>query len=436
MSDLPERQARRTARLASLPLSAAGRAAAGLGKRLTGQSADDVATANRERAAQQLFEVLGTLKGGAMKLGQALSVFEAALPDELAAPYRDALIKLQEEAPPMPAGTVHRVLDEQLGTRWRERFASFDDEPAAAASIGQVHRGTWHDGREVAVKIQYPGAGPALMADLTQLSRLAKIYGIVTPGLEVRPLIDEIRDRVIDELDYRLEADSQRAFAAAFAGSRDFLVPAVVASAPKVVISEWIEGTPLRRIIASGTDEQRNRSGELLATLTFAGPALAGLLHADPHPGNYRLMDDGRLGVLDFGAVKALPEGIPPFLGECAQLVIEHRSEEALLALRRHGFLQPHIEVDAQEIVDYLGPILDPLTRERFQFTREWLKAQATRLTDPRGPAMRFGRQLNLPPEYLMIQRVLLGSVGILCQLHAEAAYGQIVSDWMPGYLG
>ncbi|WP_194291434.1 ABC1 kinase family protein [Cumulibacter manganitolerans] len=434
MSDLPERSARRTAKLASLPLSAAGRAASGVGRRLSGQSAQEVSESNRERAAAQLFEVLGTLKGGAMKLGQALSVFEAALPDDIAAPYRDALVKLQEEAPPMPGATVRRVLDEQLGTRWRERFQRFDEQPTAAASIGQVHRGTWHDGREVAVKIQYPGAGPALMADLNQLSRFARLYGMVTPGLDIKPLISEIRERVIDELDYRLEADAQRAFATAFAGDPDFAVPAVVASAPKVVISEWLDGTPLRRIISSGSTAERDRAGELLATLTFAGPARAGYLHADPHPGNYRLLDDGRLGVLDFGAVKSLPDGLPEFIGYCIRLVIERRADEALVALRENGFIQPQISVDAREIVDYLGPILEPLTAPRFRFTRDWLKAEAARLTNPRGPAMRFGRQLNLPPEYLMIHRVFLGSVGVLAQLGAEADYGRIVREWLPGF--
>lgn len=429
---VPDR--RRAAKLASLPLSAAGRAAAGFGRRLSGQSAEEVSAANRERMAEQLFEVLGTLKGGAMKLGQALSVLEAALPDDMAAPYREALVKLQEEAPPMPAATVHRVLDQQFGVRWRERFASFDDQPAAAASIGQVHRGVWHDGREVAIKVQYPGAGPALMADLNQLSRFARLYGMVTPGLEIKPLIEEIRERVVDELDYRKEADAQRAFATAFANDPDFLVPAVVASAPKVVIGEWIEGTPLRTIISDGAQHDRNRAGELLATMTFAGPARAGYLHADPHPGNYRLTADGRLGVLDFGAVKALPDGLPEFIGEVIRMVIDGRADDALIALRQHRFLQPHIVVDAQEIIDYLLPILEPLVLPRFQFTRAWLKEQAARLTNPRGPAMRFGRQVNLPPEYVMIHRVFLGAIGILCQLRAEAPYATITEQWLPGY--
>lgn len=434
VSELPERSTRRTAKLASLPLSAAGRAATGVGRRLTGQSSAEVTNANRERAAAQLFEVLGSLKGGAMKLGQALSVFEAALPDGIAAPYREALVKLQEEAPPMPISTVRRVLDEQFGTRWRERFQHFDDTPAAAASIGQVHRGTWHDGRDVAVKIQYPGAGPALIADLNQLSRLARLYGMVTPGLDIKPLIAEIRDRVTDELDYRLEARSQRAFATAFADDPDFYVPAVVASAPKIVISEWIEGTPLRTIIAEGSQEDRNRSGALLSTLTFAGPARAGYLHADPHPGNYRLLPDGRLGVLDFGAVKELPDGLPEFIGRIIRLVLDEELDRALAGLRENDFLRGEVQVDPVELLAYIGSVLDPIRTDSFQFTREWLQAEAARLTNPKGPAVRFGRQLNLPSQYVMIHRVLLGSIGILSQLGAEADYRGIVTDWLPGF--
>src|SRR6478752_5052977 len=217
MADIPQRRGARTVKLASLPLGVAGRATVGLGKRITGRSAADVQAELQARTAEQLFTVLGELKGGAMKLGQALSVFEAALPEETAAPYREALTRLQEAAPPMPAHVVHKVLDEQFGRRWPERFREFDETPAAAASIGQVHGAVWGDGRVVAVKMQYPGADVALMADLSQLSKLAWLFARISPGLDVKPLLAEIRERVLEELDYSKEADAQRAFAAGFA---------------------------------------------------------------------------------------------------------------------------------------------------------------------------------------------------------------------------
>ncbi|MDI5942514.1 AarF/UbiB family protein, partial [Micromonospora sp. DH15] len=193
MTDIPRRAVSRTAKLAALPLGFAGRTVLGMGKRVTGLASDVISAEIQQRTAEQLFSVLGQLKGGAMKFGQALSVFEAALPEEIAAPYRQALTKLQEAAPPLPAATVHRVLAEQLGPAWRERFVSFDDTPAAAASIGQVHRAVWRDPddgapRDVAVKIQYPGAGDALLADLKQLSRLGGMFRAIQPGLDVKPL--------------------------------------------------------------------------------------------------------------------------------------------------------------------------------------------------------------------------------------------------------
>jgi len=165
MTDLPRKTVARTARLASLPLGYAGRATLGLGKRIGGAPAEAVALQMQQRTAEQLFKVLGELKGGAMKFGQALSIFESALPETLVSPYRATLTKLQDAAPPMPASMVHEVMARELGPRWRKKFRSFDDDPAASASIGQVHHAVWRDGREVAVKVQYPGAGEALDRD-------------------------------------------------------------------------------------------------------------------------------------------------------------------------------------------------------------------------------------------------------------------------------
>ena len=171
MNDVPKHPVTRAAIMARLPIGLAGRTAIGFGKRIGGRPAEIVAQEIQQRTAEQIFRVLGELKGGAMKLGQALSIFEAALPPEIAGPYRATLTRLQEAAPPLPARTVHQVLARDFGDNWRDNFAEFDDAPAAAASIGQVHEAVWRDGQRVAVKIQYPGAGRALIGDFNQLSR-------------------------------------------------------------------------------------------------------------------------------------------------------------------------------------------------------------------------------------------------------------------------
>jgi len=434
VSDIPRRAVTRTAKLATLPLGVAGRATLGLGKRLGGKPAEAVALELQQRTAEQVFQVLGQLKGGAMKFGQALSVFEAALPEEIAAPYRAALTKLQEAAPPLPTETVQRVLAQELGVTWRARFQSFDDVPAAAASIGQVHRAVWADGRPVAVKIQYPGVGPALLGDLKQLGRLARMLSTLTPGLDVKPLLEELTVRVTEELDYRLEAESQATFAAAYDGDPEIKVPEVLTGSERVLVTEWIDGTPLSEVVRDGTQEQRDRAALLLARFLFSGPVLAGLLHADPHPGNFRLLDDGRLGVIDFGAVNRLPDGSPEPIGRLARMAIAGDADGVLAALRVEGFVRPSIEVDAQEVLDYLMPLLEPVAVERFRFTREWLRQQAVRIGDPRSPASQLGRQLNLPPAYLLIHRVTLGTVGVLCQLSGEAAFRDEMARWQPGF--
>jgi predicted unusual protein kinase regulating ubiquinone biosynthesis (AarF/ABC1/UbiB family) len=435
VTDIPRRTVFRTAKMASLPLGVAGRATVGLGKRIGGRNAELVATEMQQRTAEQIFKVLGDLKGGAMKFGQALSVFEAALPDELAAPYRAALTKLQESAPPLPAASVHRVLVDQMGSDWRSYFQSFDDTPAAAASIGQVHAAVWSDGRPVAVKIQYPGAGPALLSDLNQLARLARLFAVVSPGLDINPLIKELKARVAEELDYQLEATSQQAFAAAYAGDPDILVAPVVAYTPRVLVSEWIDGTPLSAIIREGSQEQRDRAGLLFLRFLFSGPGRAHLLHADPHPGNYRLMPDGRLGVIDFGAVNRLPTGLPEPIGRLSRLALQGRAEDVFEGLRREGFVKEGAAIDAEAVLDYLLPILVPLQQERFTFSRAWLRQEALRLADPRSPAAALGRQLNLPPAYLLIHRVTIGGIGVLCQIGATVPVRAEMARLMPGFL-
>ncbi|WP_137294164.1 ABC1 kinase family protein [Nocardioides dongxiaopingii] len=441
MADLPRKAVRRTARLAALPLGYAGRKTVGLGRRMGGAPADAVMTEIQQRTAEQLFRTLGELKGGAMKFGQALSVFEAALPEEVAGPYREQLTKLQDSAPPMPTQTVREILAAELGADWKQRLVWLDGGPTASASIGQVHRGRWHDGRDVAVKVQYPGAGDALRSDLRQLARLGRTIGPLFPGIDVKPLIDEMQARAEDELDYALEADAQRAFAAAYADDPEIVVPPVVEVGPTVLITEWLDSTSsLARVIAEGTPEERDHYGELFVRFLFSGPTRTGMLHADPHPGNFRIIpaEDGglgRLGVLDYGAVARLPdEQLPESIGILMRLCATGDADRVLEGLRAEGFVREKIKLDAQLLMDYLAPFVEPTLVERFRFSREWMRAQFQRINNPREPAYTIAIKLNLPPSYLLIHRTWVGGIGVLSQLDAEAPFRDILDELLPGF--
>lgn len=432
MSELPRRAIARTAKLAGLPLGIAGRAAVGVGRRIGGQSAETVALELQRRTAEQLFQVLGELKGGAMKVGQALSILEPALPAELVGPYRATLTRLQESAPPMPQHTVRAALARELGQDWRELFAEFDESPVAAASIGQVHRARWSDGRQVAVKVQYPGAGAALLGDFRRLAQVTRVAGAWIPGVELGPLLREFEGRLAEELDYALEAERQSRFAAAFEEDEAVFVPRVVHQAGTVLVSEWVPGRPLGDIVVRGTADERGLASDRYLEFLFAGPQLAKLLHADPHPGNFRLLDDGRLGVLDFGAVGEVPAGLPPAMGLALRHALEGDAEGVLDVLRAEGFVRPGVSVDPELLLGYLAPFTEPIAQEEFTFTRDWMSGQAERLRDPSQDDFGLGLRLNLPPEYLLIHRVWAGGLGVLCQLGGTVRGAEIAYSWLP----
>jgi len=383
----------RSARIAALPIRHAGRRALGLGKRLGGMSAQDATAQAQAKTAEQIFSVLGELKGGAMKLGQALSVFESVLPDDVAGPYRESLTKLQDSAPPMAIESVHQVLQESLGENWRERFTSFDDEPAAAASIGQVHRAVWHDGRDVAVKIQYPGASGALLADLQQLSRFGRLFAGFFPGIDVRAILRELTDCVEEELDYLHESKVQRKFAVGFDGHPDYFIPHVLAAAENVIVTEWVEGKSLARLIESGTQEERDHFGKMY-----------------------------------------LSDGLPPAMGTLLKIALVGDSESVVAGLREEGFIRPGIELDPQSLLDYLGPFTEPAQVPVFKHNREWIREQFERTSDPRNADWSIGMKINLPPNYVMIHRVWLGSIGVLCQLESEFSVRDEFAQWVPGF--
>ncbi|MGY1632210.1 ABC1 kinase family protein [Geodermatophilus sp. SYSU D01186] len=422
----------RTARLAALPAAYAGRTALGVGKRIGGRPAEVVAAQVQQRTAEQLFATLGHLKGGAMKVGQALSAMESALPEQLAGPYRETLTKLQEAAPAMPTARVHEQLERSLGRDWRQVLKNFDDQPVAAASIGQVHRATWRDGTPVAVKVQYPGAAEALVADLGTLQVLTPILKAAAPSLDARELFAELRERLSEEADYQKEAQAQRDFADAYRGDPDICVPNVLRVQRQVLVSEWVGGTPLSRVIDTGTQDDRDRAGQLLVRLLASGPARAHRVHGDPHPGNFRLLPDRRLGVLDFGSTQAMPHGWPDRLGPL--LAAGRDGDAATLHRIASGHLVDPAKVTAEQLRDLLDPYLQPLRTERYRFTRSWMQEQTRRASDPLGATARTQRRLTIPPHYLLLQRVAAELVGVLCSLGATVAVDAEVRRWLPGY--
>jgi predicted unusual protein kinase regulating ubiquinone biosynthesis (AarF/ABC1/UbiB family) len=429
-SVLPESTFARSARLMSLPLGVAARATAGAGRRLLGADADHVSAELKDATAEQLFTVLGELKGGAMKFGQMLSMFEAFMPEDLAAPFRIRLRQLQDAAPPMPSSKAQAVLRAELGSDWRREFAEIDLRPAAAASIGQVHRGRLHDGTDVAIKIQYPGADVAIASDLRQIKRLTSIMGPLTGGIDLASIATEMAKRVTDEVDYTLEAGAQAQVAEALAGHPRFVVPRVHLFSRRVLVSDWITGRKLTTVI-DDTEDVRNQAALDYVTFLFAGPKLAGILHGDPHPGNYLITEDGRLGVVDYGLFARMPDGLPPAMGRLIRTAMDGNSADMLAGLEQEGFIGR--DVKAEELLDYLAPFVEPASVPMFHFNREWSRAQFVRVHNAMQPGG-VATRLNIPPLYTIIWRAWLGGISVLSQLDAKADFGSVLREYLPGF--
>jgi predicted unusual protein kinase regulating ubiquinone biosynthesis (AarF/ABC1/UbiB family) len=450
-----------------LPLRHAARTAAAA-SRLSRVATDQVAA----RTAEQLFATLGELKGGAAKLGQAMSVFEAAMPEEVAAPYRSALRRLTDAAPAMPAEVARRVVAADLavayGSGWQERLVAFDDMPASAASIGQVHRGRWRndDGQvvEVAVKVQYPGVGKALRSDLRQARLLARVMARLTK-LNVSGLADELAMRIVEELDYVREGRVQTEVAAAFTrripealalaraagvheppGRTSVTVPAVYAATPRVLITGWLEGASLSTLLDGRTDllpagwreldsrDAADLAARLLGHAIYAPAACTGWMHADLHPGNFLLLPGGRLGMLDFGAVAATPGGIPAPFGQLAAAVLAGDGSTAMRLVRQVGALPPDAEVDPRLIIELLDPLAATGAATSFTYSRAWLRGLMAHLTEPRfAPAL---RNLTPPPEYALIWRATLSAAGLFAQLGATVPTRGFHLAYSPGFRG
>ena len=428
----------RSARLAAVPVAYAGRRIAGFGRRAAGRDPADVDRDIRVRTAEHLFQVLGELKGCVAKLGQLLGLLELGLAPDLAEPYRQALARLHDSAPAMLPGAVHAELAAHLGPHWRSLFLEFEDRASAAASVGQVHRARWHDGTQVAVKVMYPGSRRAVLADLQALRRATPLFTALLPGADTRPVVEALCDEIRDELDYAREAVNQRAFATAFADDPDVVVSRVIAQHGDVLVTEWLDGVPLSRLIVRGNADELDRLGVLIMRFLFSAPpppprvdgAPPPLVYGDPHPGNFLRMPDGRLGVVDFGACTPWPATFLDVASDIGAAVIADSPADLEAAMRRHGFVAPDRELDIATVAARLQPVREALLAPTYPLSAAWLREQVRLATDLR--LSNVLRQLTMPPGHTPILRSFLGGVAVLCQLHTAVPLRAECTRWYP----
>lgn len=427
----PTGRMKRDAKLATVPIAYAGRRVQGFGKRMVGKSTAEIDLEIQLRTAEHLVDVLGELRGCAAKLGQLASVYRMAMPLvplEFGEVAGEALSRLQNAAPPMMPALVHQVLAANLGPDWRARFREFDDRPAAAASLGQVHRAVWQDGREVAVKVMYPGAREAVDADLRLLRSLSGVIGALMPGADVTAVIDTVCALICDELDYRREAAMQQTVADFFADDPEYVVPSVIAHGDEVLVSDWIEGTPLARVIAAGGPDERSRVGLQIFHFLESVGHRAGIMYSDVHPGNFLVLPDGRLGVLDFGACESYPHQVRRVVAEVGEALYNGTPAQLEEMLRRHGFIRPAQDFDAEELLRVAGPFLQVLISTDFHMSSEWLREQVDVIA-----ALRLSnvfRQMTLPPELTALARKVGTTVGILCLLGTDGLGTEFLRWW------
>jgi predicted unusual protein kinase regulating ubiquinone biosynthesis (AarF/ABC1/UbiB family) len=383
------------------------------------------------RTAEHVAETLGNLKGALMKLGQMASYLDQGMPE----PVREALAQLQQDAPPMAPELAAEVLVSELGSPPEELFAEWDPIPIAAASIGQVHRAMTKDGRAVAVKVQYPGVDTAIKGDLDNAGLLFGAMTMMFPGLDPAPLVAELRDRIVEELDYRLEADNQRLFADAYRDHPFIHVPAVVdeLSSARVLTTELAEGVRFAEAL-TWPQEQRDLVGETIYRFVFGSLYRIGAFNGDPHPGNYLFRPDGQVTFLDFGLVKRFtPEEITIFEQMIVAMVQHRDPSEFRRIVEGVGLLRPDQPFTDEQVGEYFGHFYEFVLEDRpLTMTEEYASETVRRFFDTSGEHGEIMKAANVPPFMVIIQRINLGLYAILGQLGATANWRRIADELWP----
>jgi predicted unusual protein kinase regulating ubiquinone biosynthesis (AarF/ABC1/UbiB family) len=382
------------------------------------------------RTSADVARELGNMKGALMKVGQLLSFVVEALPPEA----QQALGSLQSDAPPMAPEAAAGVVRAELGGDPEHIFLDWERTPIAAASVGQVHRAVTRDGRRVAVKVQYPGVGDAIAADLNNAEGLYRLVGSFTlKALDTKAFVDELRARMGDELDYSLEAASQEELGTAFAGHPNVRIPAVdrATSTSRVLTTEWVDGIGFDDLMARATPEAKARAGETIWRFAQYAIHRLGVFNGDPHPGNYRFTIDGGVTFLDFGLVKRWAPGEWQRLLPSLDAMIVRRDPDALVAaMEAVGFLRPGHGLSSDAVYSYVSAPYLPYLTDRFRFTREFVRDSLGTIIDLKGPHAPVIEQLDMPASFVILDRVVWGVNAILGKLEVELPWRSMLLEY------
>src|SRR5215210_927387 len=433
---IPTSRLSRTARVTGL---AAGQAARQLGTATANLTRDEegkqqALERRHVEAAQQIVSALGTMKGAAMKLGQVMSFLDVGLvPEEYREEFQRKLGELRDAAPKVRFSDMRKVVESELGEKIGDAFAEFDETPIAAASIGQVYRARLHDGREVAVKVQYPGVAQAVRADMQNLGMILRLMKRIAPGLDVKATAEEVRTRIGDELDYELEAQNQRSLARIFRGHPFIVVPDVVTSLTreKVMVSEFVTGAGFDTI-KEMDQEARDRVGEIVFRFFFGCMYRHRQFSGDPHPGNFLLQPDGKVAFLDFGLFKVMPEELIRIELECQRAGHEGDGDRLKQIWTETGFLQQRDRFRPDKLLaQFLDATWWYVLDEELMLEPHIATQVMIDMSDPRSSHFGQMRHETLPADHLFGRRVEMLTLAVLSQLRARGNFHRIAREWM-----
>ncbi|MFT6291471.1 MAG: putative unusual protein kinase regulating ubiquinone biosynthesis (AarF/ABC1/UbiB family) [Ilumatobacter sp.] len=382
------------------------------------------------RTAEDVAKELGEMKGVLMKAGQMISFIFEALPEEA----QDALATLQADAAPMAPTLAAQVVTGDLGKTPEQAFLDWSDLPVAAASIGQVHKAVTPDGRDVAVKVQYPGVHDAIESDLDAAEVMYAMFSsMMLKGLDAKGLVDELRGRMREELDYRLEAKNVAEFEERFAGHPWVRVPKLVPEfcTERLLTTEWIDGLTFNEFRAQASDATKQRSAEVLWRFAQSAIHRYGIFNGDPHPGNYKFHHDGSVSFLDYGLVKRWAPNEWETLKPAMDAIIVDRDPELLVSrMESSGFLRDGHGLNPQLVYDYVSSPYTPYLTDEFTFTRDWMRETLATILDVQGPHAAVIEQLNMPPSFVILDRVIWGVSAILGKLDATGPWRAMLLEY------